>query len=208
MNAHKHAEISVQKRGGCIEDYYRIHAFMDATKELCSDNRHRILHNLWGVRRVIIPLFGPTITNSDGKAINVKDLCEQDHILPDYRNKFIPTLQDFVDAIHIDAVELKQLEGVIKNYQHDDEISKLLLSPLALTGELKSLLITHNSWFIYEVLPLLFKRKIDYHPLNISPALLFNHMKFELWMDNGFAYPSSAAAIKNIISNDTLQIHP
>jgi len=55
MNAYKHAEISVKKRGGKIEDYYPIHFFMDSTKELCSDNRHRILHNLWGIRRVIIP---------------------------------------------------------------------------------------------------------------------------------------------------------
>ena len=72
MNPYKHAEISVKHRGGKIDDYYPIHAFMDSTKELCSDNRHRILHNLWGVRRVIIPLFGHTITNSDGKTIVLK----------------------------------------------------------------------------------------------------------------------------------------
>jgi len=49
MNAHLHAELSVKRRGGQISDYYAIHSSLDATKELCSDNRHRILHNLWGV---------------------------------------------------------------------------------------------------------------------------------------------------------------
>jgi len=32
MDAYKHAEISVKKRGGKIEDYYPIHFFMDSTK--------------------------------------------------------------------------------------------------------------------------------------------------------------------------------
>lgn len=57
MNAYKHAEISVRKRGGIIEDYYAIHDFMDCTKELCSDNQHRILHTLWGVRQVVVTIF-------------------------------------------------------------------------------------------------------------------------------------------------------
>ena len=99
MNAYKHAEISVRRRGGSIDDYYPIHSFMDSTKELCSDHRHRFLHNLWGVRRVIIPIFGSSIINSDGRIVNVKDICEQDHILPDYNNKFIPTIEDFIHQI-------------------------------------------------------------------------------------------------------------
>lgn len=61
MNPATHSRISVAKRKGKFEDYYPIHFFMDATKELCSDNRHRILHNLWGIRRVIIPIFGHNI---------------------------------------------------------------------------------------------------------------------------------------------------
>ena len=205
MNPYKHAEISVKHRGGKIDDYYPIHAFMDSTKELCSDNRHRILHNLWGVRRVIIPLFGHTITNSDGKTISVKDICEQDHILPDYRNKFIPTLQDFVDAIEIDTQALAFMESVIATYQHQQEICKLLLSPLALTGEVKSLLLTHNSWFIHEVLPLLFDEQVDIKQTVPSPALLFQHMRFRLWMDNGASYPASAQEIKSVLGAKKIQ---
>lgn len=74
MNPLIHSEISAKRRGGKIEDYYAIHSFMDSTKELCSDHRHRILHNLWGVRRIVIPIFGATLTNSDNKKVCVKDI--------------------------------------------------------------------------------------------------------------------------------------
>ena len=207
MNAYKHAEISVKKRGGKIEDYYPIHFFMDSTKELCSDNRHRILHNLWGIRRVIIPIFGPTITNSQGKKINVKDVCEQDHVLPDFSNKFIPTLQDFTDAIAIEEEALSFIESIMNIYQNDKEICRLLLSPLTLTGDLKSLLITHNSWFINDVLPLIFNKKIDLKNKFPSPRILFENMDFKLWMDNGFAYPKSANQVEKIINSKSIQIN-
>lgn len=205
MNPYKHAEISVRKRGGKIEDYYAIHNFMDATKELCSDNRHRILHNLWGVRRVIIPIFGTTIINSNGKEINVKDLCEQDHILPDYRNKFIPTLKDFVDAIKLKIEDLPPFEEIIKLYQNQPLISQLLLSPLSVTGEIKSLLLTHNSWFIYEILPIIFKDSPTLNQINISPAFIFDSMEFESWMDNGATFPRSAKQINNLYQHHLIK---
>lgn len=48
MNAMQHARISAKRWGGEAEDYYEIHNFIDSTKILCSDARHRILHTLWG----------------------------------------------------------------------------------------------------------------------------------------------------------------
>ncbi len=196
MNPYKHSEISVKKRGGCIEDYYQIHSFLDSTKELCSDNRHRILHNLWGIRRVVIPIFGNVITNSDGKQINVKDLCEQDHILPDYRNKFIPTLSDFVNSIQIKNKELSFIDEVLKTYESEPDICQLLLSPLALTGSIKSLLITHNAWFVFEIIPRIFKQKIKLTNDIPSPDIIFQNMDFKNWMDNGMAFPPSAKKIE------------
>lgn len=205
MNPYKHSEISVKKRGGTIKDYYAIHSFMDSTKELCSDNRHRILHTHWGIRRVIIPIFGETITNSDNKIVNVKDLCEFDHILPDYRNKFIPTLYDFVEAIEVTDDDLKYLDSMIENYyfdnydsnhyQNDINVHKLLLSPLTITGEIKSLLITHNSWFQNEVIPSILNCTPNYLKQNISPHFLFSKMKFRPWMNNGEQYPESARGV-------------
>lgn len=205
MNAYIHSEISVKKRGGKIEDYLELHDFIDSTKELCSDNRHRILHTMWGIKRVIIPVFGHYFKNSDGKIVNVKDICEQDHILPDYRNKFIPTLSDFVDAIDSSESDLKNISFFFESYKNDKELCNLLLSPLNNTGQIKYLLITHNSWFINEITPKIFNRSIDLKSFNISPSDLFNRMNFEIWMDNGLDYPKSANKTKQfLINNHTL----
>lgn len=192
MNAYIHAEISVKNRGGKIEDYLPIHDFIDSTKELCSDNRHRILHTMWGIKRVVIPLFGHYFTNSDNKAVNVKDLCEQDHVLPDYRYRFIPTLSDFVDAIDADPNDLNLISSFYEDYKDDKELSELLLSPLNNTGHLKSLLLTHNSWFVNEIVPKIFPRKPQLKSFSIAPSTFFNRMNFQQWMDNGADFPTSA----------------
>ncbi len=199
MNAVVHSQISVKRRGGVIEDYLPIHDFMDSTKELCSDNRHRILHTLWGIRRVIVPIFGHTIINSNGKAVNVKDLCEQDHILPDYQNKFIPTLADFASAIKDDRITQLDFEAFANVYEHDAALSELLLSPLSNTGIKASLLITHNSWFINDVVPRILKRKPEVKDFTIKPSDLFDNMSFRLWMDNGSDYPASSKLTSSAI---------
>ncbi len=200
MNPYLHAQISVKKRGGKIEDYYEIHSFIDSTKELCCDNRHRILHNMWAVRRIVIPIFGAVITNSDGKKIDVKDICEQDHLISDFDNKFIPNLDDFVRNFH----EMTKEEKILINKFHEEnELSKeesdLLLSPLSITGELKSLRLTHNCWFFNDIMPRVFNRSkiIDDIPLKVSS--LFNNMKFTLWMDNGASYPPSCKNMETIL---------
>lgn len=200
MNSILHSRISVKKRGGKIEDYLPIHDFIDSTKELCSDNRHRILHTVWGIRRVIVPIFGHTIINSDGKSINVKDLCEQDHILPDYQNRFIPTLADFVSAI--DKLEANKFDfsSFAKEYETDKELFDLLLSPLSNTGLISSLLITHNSWFINEIVPKVLKRKVEIKDFEIRANDLFDNMAFKLWMDNGISFPKSCKlTVGNIV---------
>lgn len=191
MNSVIHSQISVRNRGGVIEDYLKIHDLMDSTKELCSDNRHRILHTMWGIKRVIVPIFGHAIINSSNKEVNIKDLCEQDHILPDYKNRFIPNLSDFVNSIDEDAAMKFDFKEFAKSYQDDKELMELLLSPLSVTGLQKSLLITHNSWFINEIVPKVLKREIQIKDFQITPADLFNNMKFKLWMDNGNSYPES-----------------
>lgn len=192
MNAYIHAQISLKRRGGSIEDYLPIHEFIDCTKELCSDNRHRILHTMWGIRRVVVPIFGTNITNSDGKLINVKDLCEQDHILPDYQQRFIPNLADFADAIIPAENDENLLKAFIKDYEEDPEMCELLLSPLNNTGKMHALFFTHNSWFINDIVPRILGRKPEIRNFSIAPADFFNRMAFRLWMDNGTSIPASA----------------
>lgn len=195
MNAYIHSEISVRRRGGKIEDYYPIHDFIDCTKELCSDNRHRILHTLWGIKQVVIPIFGHTITNSEGKAINVKDLCEQDHVLPDYHNRFIPTLSDFVEAMEGRQDDLLRFQAFFEAYKDNAELTRLLLSPLNHTGQAKALFITHNSWFVNDIIPRIFNTLPTLQEFAISPTEIFARMDFKLWMDNGADYPPSAKGI-------------
>lgn len=188
MDPYKHSLLTVKRLGGKVEDYYPIHSFMDSTKELCSDNRHRILHNAWGIRRVIIPIFGKVFLNSDGQTVLVKEICEKDHILPDYHYRFIPSLSDFVEAISNQKSRsfLERINEFHKRLESDQELSSLLLSPLAITGQLKSLLITHNSWFINEVVPKIFENeKPRIVEFDLNPDQLFKMMKYEPWMDNG-----------------------
>lgn len=103
-----HALSSARKFGGKPEDYEPIHAFLDSSKSAIADNRHRALtHNSWFLatilERVKFANSGPetsdhrfpTIINSDGKVVSVRDVGEQ-HCLEDFANRFIPTVQDFL----------------------------------------------------------------------------------------------------------------
>lgn len=205
MNAMQHARISAKRWGGEAEDYYEVHRFIDSTKSLCSDARHRILHTLWGVNSVVVPIYGHSLLNSAGKAVDLKDLCERDHLLVDYQQRFIPTLADFVRAI--DPVRLpvgfeQKIEKIHQYYSDQPQLSQILLSPLALTGKLHSLLLTHNSWFIYEILPRMGYSISSLVDLDGAPEDFFNAMQFELWMDNGMAVPASAQALNQIKHND------
>jgi hypothetical protein len=100
-NAYIHSKNSVRRYGGTVEDYLPLHKKMDCSKGVIADNRHRILsHNMFWIIEVMIPIFGYTITNSDGKEVCVKDLCEE-HILEDFGMKFIPTPQDYIEGMEM-----------------------------------------------------------------------------------------------------------
>ena len=191
MNPTKHSEISVKRCGGSITDYLDIHTFLDHTKTMCADSRHRILHNHWAVLNIILPVFGTTIVNSQGKRVDVKDLCEKDHLLPDYRGRFIPTLSDFVDCIDDDKIDSQfqlSIEAIHTKFATDREVANLMLSPLVVSGQLKSLLITHNSWFVNAILPRVFDTKPVICNFPITPADLFESMEFLDWMDNQLSF--------------------
>ncbi len=201
MNAMMHCAVSQRNWGGCVTDYYAIHDFIDSTKVLCSDARHRVLHTLWGVKCLVVPLFGATLTNADEHRVDVKDLCERDHLLVDYQKRFIPTLNDFVSAMDDPKIpDLgRRIEVFHSRYVSNPQVSELLLSPLALTGELKSLLLTHNSWFINSIIPKLFPQQAIITDFDLNPALFFNVMRFEAWMDNALAYPPSAEKMQKLV---------
>ena len=94
-----HSESSVKRWGGKLEDYLPLHEKMDCSKAWVSDNRHRVLtHTMFWIKEVMVPLFGSYITLENGKKVSVKDICEQ-HILEDFKMKFIPTPQDFIQEM-------------------------------------------------------------------------------------------------------------
>lgn len=91
-----HSRTSARKYGGKLEDYIKIHKFMDCFKTCLPDSRHRLfLHNTGGIYAATVA-FGDYIVNSDGKEISVRDIAS-DHCLDDLRK--IPTVEECVSHI-------------------------------------------------------------------------------------------------------------
>lgn len=96
-----HAVASAKKFGGKPEDYIEVHNLMDSSKGTIADSRHRTLtHNAWFIGTILERIFGVTLTNSDGKTVSVRDIGEQ-HVLEDYRMRFIPSAQDFLQEMEV-----------------------------------------------------------------------------------------------------------
>jgi len=96
-----HAQSSVKKFGGEIKDYIEIHNLMDSSKGAIADSRHRCLtHTSWFLSVILERIFGVFIVNSEGRQVSVRDIGEQ-HILEDFRGKFIPTAQDYLQEMEI-----------------------------------------------------------------------------------------------------------
>jgi hypothetical protein len=92
----KHAESSAKGFGGSAEDYLAIHNWFDESKAFLADFRHRALrHHAEGIF-LCERIFGPSITNSEGKAVPVRYIGEQ-HVKEDLGR--IPTAQDWLTQI-------------------------------------------------------------------------------------------------------------
>ncbi len=93
-----HAQSSARRFGGKPEDYIEIHEFLDTSKSAVPDNRHRIFtHNAWFIFFIPEKIFGRNITNSNGREVSVREICEQ-HVQEDFGG-FIPSAQDWVQAM-------------------------------------------------------------------------------------------------------------
>lgn len=92
-----HAQSSVKRWGGCIEDYLPIHEWIDASKIAFCDFRHRALrHHSFGVYEAQ-ERFGQTITNRDGRLVPVRYIAEL-HIKEDCGG-IVPTLADWLSRL-------------------------------------------------------------------------------------------------------------
>jgi hypothetical protein len=98
MKPHLHAKSSVNRYGGVLEDYIKIHNYMDNTKSAMADHRHRaILHSSYGIF-IVEDVFGVTITNSEGRVVSVRDIAE-DHVIEDLG--FIPSMENWLMNMQI-----------------------------------------------------------------------------------------------------------
>jgi hypothetical protein len=92
-----HAQNSAKKFGGEWQDYMDIHEFLDSSKSVIGNSKHRALtHNSWFISVVIPRVFGETFSRkSDGKTVSSRDIAEE-HVSEDYHG-YIPSAQDFLD---------------------------------------------------------------------------------------------------------------
>ena len=98
-----HSKSSVKRWGGKVEDYLPIHILLDSPKETMNNNTSRFLtHNTWFCYHIIPKIFGYNITNSDGRSVDTVDIAML-HCLEDFRMKFVPTPQDFLKHMTVEA---------------------------------------------------------------------------------------------------------
>ena len=93
MNSWYHAKSCAAKWGGSPEDYLPVHEFIDSSKQVIGDVRHRSLyHHTLGVF-LCEKIFGKTITNSNGVEIPVRIIAER-HIEEDLG--WLPSPVDYI----------------------------------------------------------------------------------------------------------------
>lgn len=98
-----HSRSSVKRWGGKVEDYLPIHNLIDSPKATMNNNTSRFLtHNTWFCYTIIPQIFGYNIINSDGRSVDTVDIAML-HCLEDFRMKFVPTPQDFLKHMTVEA---------------------------------------------------------------------------------------------------------
>lgn len=100
INSWYHAKSAARKWGGEPEDYLAIEEFIDSSKQVIGDVRHRAMyHHTLGVF-LAERIFGKTITTSAGKQIPVRLIAER-HILEDLG--WLPSPADYINGMPIHA---------------------------------------------------------------------------------------------------------
>jgi hypothetical protein len=97
MNSFRHAQSSAKKWGGDPADYVEIHEFIDSSKRIIGDVRHRSLYHhtegVWLCQRI----FGRTITVGRFE-IPVREIAER-HVIEDLG--WLPSPADYLDGMPI-----------------------------------------------------------------------------------------------------------
>lgn len=124
-----HSKSSVKRWGGKVEDYLSIHELIDSPKVTMNNNTSRMMtHNIWFCYHIIPKIFGYNITNSDGKSVDTVDIAML-HIAEDFRMKFIPTVQDYLQHLQVQPwmnngvkeIENEESKNLVKELQQKIE---------------------------------------------------------------------------------------
>ncbi len=103
-----HSISSAKLHGGKFTDYIKYHEWYDSTKAHFPDMRHRALrHHTEGIF-LAEQIFGPYITNSDGKMVPTRTLGEQ-HVMEDLGR--VPTVQDWLSNMQMKPWMMRPGEG-------------------------------------------------------------------------------------------------
>lgn len=97
MNSWYHSQSAARKWGGEAHDYSKINDFIDSSKQVIGDVRHRaVYHHTLGVF-LVEKVFGPTIsvTKTSGKVVQVPTrLIAERHIIEDLG--WLPSPADYL----------------------------------------------------------------------------------------------------------------
>jgi hypothetical protein len=95
-HSYHHAVSSARRWGGIPADYQPVHDWLDSSKIIVADFRHRALRHHAEGCFAAEAIFGVTIANSAGRQVPVRLIAEQ-HILEDLGR--IPSFADWVRHI-------------------------------------------------------------------------------------------------------------
>ncbi len=93
MNSYFHAVSCAKKWGGEPEDYLPIHTFIDSSKLIVGDVRHRSMYHHTAGVFLCERIFGTTITTSAGRKVPVRLIAEL-HVMEDLG--WIPSPSDYI----------------------------------------------------------------------------------------------------------------
>lgn len=121
MKSLYHARSSARQFGGVAGDYLALHDFMDSSKQVIADVRHRaMLHSAWGVY-IVEQVFGKTMSvpkrHGHGTLeLPVREVAER-HVLEDIGR--IPSMQDWLQHLPT-AAWMGGRTGSARTYSWDE----------------------------------------------------------------------------------------
>lgn len=98
MNSWYHSQSSAKKWGGAAEDYLDVHTFIDSSKQIVGDARHRSLYHHTAGVFLCERIFGPTLTV--GRVQVPVRLIAERHIIEDLG--WLPSPADYIKGMPLD----------------------------------------------------------------------------------------------------------